>query len=80
MNDDDAEKLKSLLADPECGVDAAWVEEMKARYPFFTLPQCIALREKSADMTAAEREASAAPLALSLSSTDALERMDDPDG
>ena len=50
MNDDDAEKLKSLLADPECGVDAAWVEEMKARYPFFTLPQCIALREKSADM------------------------------
>ena len=80
MNDDDAEKLKSLLADPECGVDAAWVEEMKARYPFFTLPQCIALREKSADMTAAEMEASAAPLALSLSSTDALERIVEPDG
>lgn len=52
----------------------------EGRYPFFTLPQCIALREKSADMTAAEREALAAPLALSLSSTDALERIVEPDG
>lgn len=80
MNADDAEKLKALLSGSDAGVDEAWIEEMKVKYPFFPIPECVSLREKSADMSADEREDAAARLALSLSSTEALERIVEPDG
>lgn len=80
MNADDAEKLKALLSGSDAGIDEAWIEEMKVKYPFFPIPECVALREKSADMSADEREDAAARLALSLSSTEALERIVEPDG
>lgn len=80
MNSEDAEKLKALLTDPGASIDPAWIEEMKARYPFFPLPEAVSLRAKASGMTPDEREDAAAKLALSFPSCDAVERMVEPDG
>ena len=74
MNDD-AEKLKAFLADPDGRVDEAWVEEMKERYPFFQLPQAMKLREECSGMDAEERSEAVEAMVLSLSDPEAAEAL-----
>lgn len=80
MNDD-AEKLKAFLADPDGRVDEAWLDEMKERYPFFQLPQAMKLREECSGMDAEERSAAVEAMVLSMSDSEAAEALfDGPEG
>lgn len=76
MNDD-AEKLRAYLADPSAGADPAWLQQMKERYPFFTLPEMERVRHgcKSGEMSAAEQEKAIADMVLTVSDPDAVARM-----
>jgi len=73
----DAGKLKALLSAESGETDAAWIERMKKQYPFFTLPELLALRSEASD---AERRRVAGAAALSVADSSALERLATPDG
>jgi hypothetical protein len=76
MNDD-AEKLRAYLADPSAGADSAWLERMKERYPFFTLPRMERVRAacEGGEMSPQERQQAIADMVLSVADSDAAARV-----
>lgn len=74
MNDDDAAKLNELLSDPDAEISAGWIEELQRKYPFFSLPQGVALRGGKA-LAEAERNEIISRIAMSLPDGDAARRI-----
>ena len=73
------ENILLLLDNPQMQVDAQWVEEMGAKYPFFTLPASLILK-RGGEVSSQLREKMIQRLALNASDRDSLSMAIDVDG
>jgi hypothetical protein len=76
----DVEKLRALLADNSTAIDPQWLEQMKQRYPFFSLAECLQMRNNPNQFSQREREALVAKMTLTVSDSEALQRLVEEDG
>lgn len=66
MTEYDAHILKAMLKGDFSEVTDSWLHEMKARYPFFPVPEALSLRADSAPVDPHERAAAIARIATAL--------------